>query len=270
MAQQLFKVNMRLKGEGLGVSLKALQAKTGRLPSYLANKACYNIGRKAARAMKRVEPSVMDSELEVSAHGITKLGRLSKAKKPRKVSIGSGQNSFASWIVLASFYKDSKFNITTGQIFARGKPDTHGSAAFWAWMSETVARMVKARHSSAGFYRLCAQAIELVFLGVTKNPPVNVPRWLDQGDPFEPGGGNVTSKIGKVAGGAPATGVRDTARATFWVAATESDTKGGRMGLEKVAQPVWQKAVDETAAENIAFAGEVYRVAIRETGIPVH
>ena len=84
------------------------------------------------------------------------------------------------------------------------------------------------------------------------------------------GGGNVSKNIGRLAGGTVATGTGEYARASFWVTATEPDTKGSPGGaIYRIAQPVWQRAVDDEAASIHAYAQSLYEQAARESGIAV-
>jgi hypothetical protein len=267
---ELFKLKLQLKNQDVAASIRALQEKSSKLPSFLVNRSCRKIAQRAAAAMPKVDPAMINQELEVATFGVTKKGDLSRAKKPRKVAVESGQNSFASWIVLASFYPNSKFNLRTGGVFQRTKPNTSGTAAFWQAIADNVSRMVKARRSSTGFYRLCAQVVFWMFSAATDKNPLIREAALTGFDAL-PGTGNVSKNIGKLAGGTVASGIRDDARASFWVTATEPDTKGNATpkGIYRVAQPVWQTAVDKVAAENFAEAEAAYSQAARESGIKV-
>jgi hypothetical protein len=177
-------------------------------------------------------------------------------------------NSLASRIVLASFYPDSRYNVLTGQVFRRFKPNTHGQAAFWQWIADTASRMVKARHSSTGFFKTCAGVVKQIFRGaVYKSSDA---RFADFGDGLQalPGGGNVTKSIGRLAGGMVARETDLDARATFWVTATEPDTKGRQgAGLFGVAQPVWQRALDDEAAALRDYAESLYVESARKSGL---
>ena len=257
------KVSMRLKGDGLALALRKAMATTSKTPDFCANRACNAISYRAWINMPSVNPSSIAQELEVSSHGVTKKGRLSKAKKPPRRHIGSSPNSFASWIVLASFYPGSRFNELTGNVFKREKPDTHGSAEFWQWMSGSVSRMVNARRSSAGFYAACARAVNVGFGMV-------LGRFKGGKSPVIPSSGMDVNKASTLlsrgsAKVTPATGGSGLAK--FSVASTESDAKGGRKDLERVAGQVWQKAVDNEALSIMQHIADDYKEALREAGI---
>jgi len=217
--------------------------------------------------MPKVSPASVAQELEVSVHGITPKGRLSKAKKPKKIQVGSHPNSFASWIVLASFYPGSKFNQRTGGIFAREKPGTHGTAAFWEWMAGAVHRMVAARRSSTGFYKACARAVNIGFgMAIGRFKPRNMPngRAISGGTDVNKASTMLSKGLAQVY---PATNGSGLAR--FTVAGTESDTKGKRSDLERVAGKVWQQAVDDEAQAIMDHIAMTHREALREVGFVV-
>lgn len=273
-------VNLTLNTGALGTALvakfRSVRRSTGGYNDYIANKACGMIALRVSGKpgepglMPRVGLWAIDQELEVSAHGITNTGRLSKAKRPRRVSIGSHPSSLASRIVLASFYKDSPYNIRTGQVYFRNKPATKGSDAFWEWISATAARMVKTRHSAAGFFASVAKAVNVGFgfaLGKIGG---------NSGGPLGPSLGgvpidiNTTSKMLSrgLARVTPASG--GNGRARFSVATTEPDTKGrGGEALKTIAQPVWQRAVDAETASILAEIRTRYGAAFAEAGIKV-
>lgn len=266
-------ITLRLKGQDLGrvmaAKLSMAKRQTGELQDYLANKACNYISLRAWQTMPKVSPYAIDQELEVSSHGITAKGKLSKAKKPRKISIGSHPSSLASRIVLASFYGDSKFNITTGQVFKRDKPNTHGQDEFWQWIAATVARMTKARHSSAGFFAVVARAVNVGFgIALGRFRPAG------PGDPrISAGGQNVNQVSTLLARGLaqvyPATGGTGVAR--FTVATTEPDTKGRKgAALEKIVRPVWQKAIDDEVESIRKEIKLRYRAAMEASGFKMN
>lgn len=266
----LVQIRMQLKNDGINRALMRLQENSSRLPDYLANKACNSISYKAWQNMPKVTPWEIDQELEVSSHGITKKGRLSKAKKPRNVSVASHSSSLAQRIVLASFYPKSPFNVRTGGVFRRSKPGTHGKDEFWAWVEAKAAQMTKARHSAAGFFANCANAVNKGF-GIVLGK-VSSAKWMP-----DPTTGQISSNVdvNKVTkllnkGLAQVTPAQNgSGRAAFSVAATEPDTKGKQEALYKIAQPVWQAAVDEEAKETFAYAQRLYKAAAEDAGIPV-
>jgi len=264
-------VSLKLRSGQLALALRATAANSRRLPSYLANRACNAISYRAWQKMPKVDPASIIQELEVSRQGVTATGRLSRAKRPRRVAIGSHPSSLASRIVLASFYGHSPFNIKTGQVFARMKPDTHGSAEFWGWIAGVAARMTKARLSSAGFFAACARAVNVGFgMALGRFSPRYAPRSGALAAVQQPGTDvNKASKL--LAKGLaqvyPADGESGLAR--FSIAGTEPDTKGNQGALERVAGVVWQEAVDAEAQAIREHIAETYKGALRETGFKV-
>lgn len=270
-------ITLTLNGAALGKALTAkfnsVKRTTDRYHDYIANKACGYIALRAAQNMPRVKPWAIDQELEVSAHGITATGNLSRAKKPRRVSIGSHPSSLASRIILASFYSTSKYNLRTGRVYARAKPDTTGAPAFWQWISDTAARMVKTRHSAAGFFASVAKAVNVGFgAALGKIPGITG----NSGTPLGPSLGgipldaNTTSKMlaRGLARVTPATTGSGIAR--FSVATTEPDTKGRQAeALKTIAQPVWQGAVDAETSSIMAEIQRRYAGAFETAGLKV-
>ena len=258
-------VSMRLKGDGLALALRKDSATTRKTPDFCANRACNAISYRAFLTMPQVSPSTIPKELEVSTHGVTKSGRLSTAKKPRYRHVGSNPNSFASWIVLASFYPGSKFNDWTGNVFKRDKPDTHGTEEFWTWMAGTVARMVNARRSSTGFYAACARAVNVGFGMATGRFKASFP--LKSVPASGVGDVNKASTLlsrglAKVTPAANGNGL-----AKFSVAGTESDSRGDRGDLERIAGRVWQKSVDDEAESIMKHIADSYKESLGEAGI---
>jgi hypothetical protein len=265
------RISMVLKGDALGLQLqRKFRSVARQTPAYadrIVNKACNSISFKAANNMPVATMANIDRELEVASSGVTKTGNLSRAKNPRwrKVSFvppsvagyfvnsedklwsGFYQASLAIRITLSRFYSRSRYNVTTGQVYALQKPGTHGQGQFWQWVYNTTERMVKARHSAIAFYKACAVAVNKGFgvaLGKVSvfgsNVDVNqavrlLARGLAKIEPSKNGAG----------------------RAKFSVSDTEPDTKG-RAGADfaKKALPVWQRAVDE---ETASIKQEVHR-----------
>ena len=249
------------------MALRRASANTRRTPDYCANRACNAISYRAWQNMPKSSPALIASELEVSVHGVTAKGNLSKAKKWRKISVGSHPNSFASWIVLASFYPNSKFNQWTGGVFARQKPGTHGSAAFWEWMAGAVHRMVAARRSSAGFYKACARAVNVGFgMATGRFRPRNMPadRTIPASMDVNKSSTMLSKGLAQVFPAANGTGL-----SRFTVSATESDTKGKRGDLERVAGRVWQQSVNDETQSIMDNIAQSHREALREVGFKV-
>jgi hypothetical protein len=262
-------ITMRLDTSGLTRSLNALRATSKRIPAYLVNKSVLYIAQDAYNKMPRVPVSQMDSELQVQIIGLTEKGRLSRAKDPPvKMPFWTGE-PLAVRITLAKMYSTSIFNIRTGQFWKQGKPNTHGRAAFWQEIIDRTNRMILARHSSGGYFETQAKAIaELFRPAISRNPVVSAA--AQTGIEALPGGGNVTRRIGTIAGGVVASGTGDTATATFWLAATNPDTDGvpGK-ALFRIAQPIWQRAVLAESVSILARARNLYTGAAREAGIKV-
>ena len=286
----LVQIKMQLNTPDLQVSLRQLQQKTGKLPSYLVNRAVFSIADKVVKTMPKVDPGTIDADLDVVK--VTPSGKIPKATNPknsrilgfREPTVGGGFNvSYAWMIVLARMYPagttktgdfKGKMNYMkwTGGLRPLSKPDTHGSAAFWQWVSEHAERMVKARHSSTGFFRMTAQVIRMIFSEAIQKNSSRLLSVLSQASAEAlPGGDKLSSKIGTLAGARAAAGNQLTARATFWVATSEADTKGEKKGaIFRIAQPIWQAAVDAEAASIRQYATEEYKQAARESGFLVH
>jgi len=176
-------------------------------------------------------------------------------------------------IINARVNPASDYNKRTGGVFARAESPFKGKsrAAGATAMLEAMRRVLSARHSSTGFFKVCAKAVWLIFKDATTSSPLRrPPSDLAMGSEALPGSGKVSKNIGRIAGGTVATSIRDNARASFWVAATEPDTKGTPGGaIYRIAQPVWQRAVDEVSAKQMQVALEMYSNAAAESGIRV-
>lgn len=266
-------ISLRLKSNELRLAIEALRVRTGKMPDKMANQACGAIAYKAWMNMPKVDPDNIVKELEVQRVGVTAKGNLSKAKKPRKFNIiGNpspfaetgkipwrwGFSSLAQLVVLSSFYPNSNFNRKTGGVWQREKPNTKGSAEFFAWMQSTVGRMVSSRRSSTGFFKACARAINIGF-GMALGKVRRVP-----GDDV-----NKTSKLLAKGLAEVYPAKNNSGRARFTVAATEPDTKGNQGALERVAGRVWQRAVDSEAEFIRLQVIEEYKKEIRQAGFVV-
>jgi hypothetical protein len=264
----LVRVTLKLDNSGFNAALAKLRRNSRSLPSSLVNRHVRNAAWRAYDTMPKVNPGAIDQELEVERVGVTKAGKLSKAKNPRHIHVLAHPTSLASLIVLASFYELSKFNVLTGKVWERSKPNTKGTEAFWQWMAATSSRMVKARRSSTGFYRACAGAVWTMFKAASSGN-LAVRSAAMTGMDALPGSGSLSKGIGRLAGGTVAVDVGGFARASFWVSATEPDTKGERGALFRIAQPVWQRAIDAEAAKMLGYAADNYTAAAVQSGIPV-
>ena len=269
----LVQIKMQLKNSGINAALlKRCEENTRLLPDRLANAACGGISFKAWQNMPVVSPGRMDSEVGVSTYGITKTGKLSMAKKPRIKVVYEHPVSFASKIILASFYPNSDFNRRTGNVFQRSKPATHGAAEFWNWIDAAQQRMMLARHSSSGFFAACARAVNVGF-GIFRGKFGNIQDKTGEDDLIHVGGGSDINQVAKLLqkGLAQITPAQNgSGRAGFSVATTEPDTKGKPGGaIYRIAQPVWQAAVDEEARFQYSKAQAAYTEAIEAAGIHV-
>ena len=281
--RSFFVITIRIKNEHALYSLRKLAVVSRRLPGYVVNKFCRESARRAYDTMPAVSASRIQSELEVSRYGVTKGGKLSKAKKPRNVAIGSHESTLASRIVLARLWMPNiytgfgpegsgglgrlpGYNVFTGGVFRLEKPATKGKAEFLQWLETRSAMMVKARSQATGFYRLCADVIWHAFnAAVSKSP---VARTQTGGGAALSGGGKVSKRIGIIAGAELAASDATTARASFWVGGTTpQEHKGQDDALFRIALPVWQRAIDAEAAGTIVYAEKLYAEAARESGL---
>jgi hypothetical protein len=273
---------MRLKNDALSNSLRMLAAKSTHTAAYLANKACMSIAIKAVQTMPRVMPAKMDEELNAAiATDLIRVKsgkRFSRSKKNRGYAFGPvGKGAYPSvpllaLIINAQANPASNFNRITGGVFARDHSPFKGLSreAGREAMRMTMRRVLAARHSSSGFFKACAGVVRFIFSSAVRNVPVT-------GIPTEgidaeavPGTGNISGNINRLAGGTVATGVSDQARATFWVATTEPDTKGVPGGaLYRIAQPVWQAAVDAEAVSIKTHAMDLFSRSAAESGLKV-
>lgn len=265
---QLVKVNMRLKNDDLQRSLRLLAAKSDRLPSYLANKACHWIAKRAEANMPVVPVARITAEMT--------------AVTPRS-SRHHRALTTAERIVIARMHPNSAFNIRTGHVFQLQPPPGVGGSPtrnrryklggqsqskFFDWVEAHATRMIGARRSSSGFFKVCASVVKWMFhpRQTPNRPPSDLPESLDA----QPGSGNVSKNIGRLAGGRLARGSDLSAEASFWVTATEPDTKGvPGNAIFRVAQPIWQRAVDTEAASIRGHAEKLYGAAIKSSGLVV-
>ena len=177
----------------------------------------------------------------------------------------------AALIINAQANPSSNFNLITGGRYRRQASPFKGlsRAAGAQAMLDAMRRMLSARHSSGGFFALCARVVKQMFIpALSRNPVVSAAAMTG----FEalPGGGSVSGRIGTIAGGTVARDVGNSARASFWVTATISDTEGKPgNAIFRVAQPVWQRAVDDEADRLYREAQETYVAAARESGFTV-
>lgn len=248
---------IKLNSSELSRSLARLSALSPKLSTHLADKACLSIAIKAHKTIPVVSAATIQAQMEQS--------KLVSGKKSSLLT----RITVADSIVLASMHPGSRFNRETGGVFARVKPKLSGTTApirrleFWEWVKSRSARMIKARKQSSGFYQLGAAVIRLIFSN-TKSP-VGM-SWTGEAIA---GGGNVGKAIGRVAGGSRARIVGGVAKASFWVANTEPDSKGKDTAISKVMIPKWQAAVDSETESINQYAEKLYTEAIKKAGLDV-
>lgn len=282
----LVPITMKLRGGDLAnaMNIKLLRSRTRPLPRQVVNRACFSIANRAFKAMPVVSPAQMDAELNVKSVPVQKIitsgKNKGKLKNTGEVAIVHQQFiSGAMGIILASIRPNSKYNVMTGNVWQRTPPPFSnakrvGQSArgeFWAWAQERAEVMMKARHSSSGFFKLCANVVKMIFIGeVYKQGPGSVAINEITG---AAGAGTmkVSREVGRLAGGTLARGDGEMARASFWVTTTEPDTKGKPgHGFERRIMPVWQRAVDDEAASIMAhYIVPAYAEAARSAGIKV-
>lgn len=278
----LVKVKLRLKNANLANSMRMLAQRTNKLPSVIVNRAAMSIAIKAKNTMPVTLPTQIDTALNASVTPMlsTRGPRKGLPLKSGKVKINSfgrvGKGAhpnvpLAVLIINAQVRSGSNFNNITGHIFQRfaspfkGVTRKRGGARMLAAMK----RLLSSRRQSSGYYRLCAHVVQEMFrAALGKTAPVIGPR-SEPGFEALPGTGKVSRNIGKLAGGTPAYGSGISARASFWVTATESDSKGARGGLDRVARPVWQAAVDAEAISTRAYAETLFSETARSCGLTV-
>lgn len=225
--------------------------------------------------MPKVEPAKIDSELAVTyAPGKTATGRISNAKKNRIASGGINQKYSAdvplvALIISAQANPNSKFNARTGGRYARsahplaGKP--FGSSAALDAMRAAVNRLIRARHSSTGFFKTCAAVVQFIFAGADRGQNNFVAQPATDAGAATAGGGSVSKRIGVLAGGKVATAANK-ATASFWVTGTGADQEDA---LHKIAEPVWQRALDNEGRSMQKYAADAYAKAVRAAGFQV-
>lgn len=279
-------VHLKLRMGDLNADKGRIANLSGRCAAYLANKACFYIARNAHQTMPVVTAAQIEAEMNARGYA-----RNASDKDWRKTNKEQRHLTAAERIVLASIHPNSKFNQRTGGVFARTAPifsspspggggrltgrrgynlGAQNRLRFWDWVEQRAIHMTAARKSSGGFYKLGAAVVKLIFNKFV--PPVARPPSEIGGatsGEAQPGGGKVSSAIGRVAGGTRATSTSGVARASFWVSTTEPDSKGGQEGINKVLQPTWQRAVDQEAAATHAYAEQLFAQALREAGYTV-
>jgi hypothetical protein len=267
-------LNVKLNNSGISAGLRQLRDVSPKLSAHLANKACWGIASRAARSIKIVSPALITTQMRSTAAMAEMASGMLAAKKDRR----NRSLTMAQRIVLARMHPNSRFNRMTGGVFKLERPKGNGGSPtqnrkyklggqavskFMDWVDSRAERMIKARRSSSGFFNLGAQIIRLIF-SKSKSPV----RVTELGEAL-PGGGGVSKAIGRVAGGTMAMSGGGVAKASFWVATTEPDSKGANRAIERLMLPHWQKAVDDEAAGITAYAEQLYIKAIQDAGFTV-
>ena len=257
------------------------------LPDRLANAACKAISYKAFENMPEVSPSTMDAELSVAISLVkSKRGggwrRGKKFQRENRVFGALGKDKaykpeyasvpLAALIIQAQTNLLSNFSARTGGVFFRERSPFKGvSRAQGAQnMLEAMRRMLAARHSSSGFFAACAKAVNMGFyLLSSKFNRLKLPGEEEDARPGSTDINKLSTLINKgLARITPA--ANGSGRAGFSVATTEADTKGiPGHALERIAQPVWQAAVDDEARFQYSKVQRAYIAAIEDAGITV-
>lgn len=275
-------VNLRLNRASFDPALRRLGAISRRLPHELLNKQLYHVAARARRLMPVVTAAQISGELaeyKVTVRSYSRKGKLLGKGKATASFFDSNGTSRGKPVPLLALIISarvrsgttrqpgmSNYNKRTGMVFAITKSPWAGvkRAIGAERMRAAMLRVHSARRKSSGFYKVCAHAVMFLFrnaMSGTKAPPMD-------GGGDSGVGGSVSSRLGRIAGGSPATpGL--VATASFWVADTEPSSKGGTMGLQRIAEPVWQQALNDEASGMMREAEKRYAEAIREAGFTV-
>lgn len=258
-------VSLKLKNQAeLSTALRRASIVTGKLPSALMNRAVFSISLRAYKRMPKVDPETIRAQLQeykVPVHSYSRKGKLlGKGKAKSKSFFGDGVSApRLALIVSARANSGSNFNKLTNSRYAihrspwAGKNRELGAAAMLA----TMRKMFNNRVRSAGFFRTCAGVVMFIFKRL-------VPSQARGG--ATQAVGSISKRIGKIAGGTPATGTGK-ATARFWVSGTQAESNGA---LFHIAEPVWQEALDNEARQVTAYAAkQEYKQAMKSLGFKV-
>jgi hypothetical protein len=234
------------------------------------------VAYKAMENMPVVTPERMDQELGATSWpGLLKSGKPSKNKKRQMENVTLEDRSYAAMIVIASMHPGSRFNQLTGNVWQRSMLAPGGSRGtsfsntvnFWEKINEIATRMVKARHKSSAFFKACAGTVVSMFKPSISRDSTTRALAMTGMDALPYGKGSAKD-IGRLAGGTVAVDTGGGARAQFWVSATEPETKGTVLpeAIFSIAQPVWQRAIDEVAKGNMRHvAQKLYEEGVKKT-----
>lgn len=242
----------------LSDGLRRLSVATGKLPAEVINRAVMSIAIRAKGRMPVVTAARIREELQEYKVPVSSYSRKGKL-------LGKGKARSKSF-----FYSPTGVPLLALIIQARSNPKYKGpwkrEASPWKGVSREVGasrmldamrRIYNARIRSGGFFRVCAAAVMFVFRNTRRNLPGVT------------SGGSISSRIGKIAGGTPATGT-GRAIARFWVAATQPDTQRNKEALKRVAEPVWQEALNHERDFVLRKAAEAeYKNTMRGMGFRV-
>lgn len=245
-------------------AIARMSVAAGTIPADQANRAVFSIAARAGARMPVTDPSRITNELQAAkAVELVKLksGRFSRAKKNTKnfFNGSAGEAPLLTLIVSARANPNSHFNQITNSRYALPHSPWQGvdRATGAQRMLETMRAMFNSRIRSSGFFRTSAKVVMFLFKR-------QVPSQVATGGAAS-AIGSISKRIGKIAGGQPATPGNPTA--TFWVSSTSAETDGG---LFKVAQPVWQEALDYEREFLMAKAAELeYKDALKALGFKV-
>jgi len=278
------RVNLKLRTSDLRPAMARLAAVSPRCARHIADKACFSIANRVHQTIRVVPAAQIQAELNQ-----TGFARNPDDKNWRKTNQEQRHLTAAERIVLASIHPNSAFNQRTGGVFFREKPvfsspspggggrltsrsgyklGAQNRLRFWDWIEQHALRMIAARKSSGGFYRLGAAVVRLIFAN-SPAPVANPPQLIGaNAGETQTSGGKVSRANGRVAGGTRASS-GPVARATFWVSTTEPDSKGSQQGITRVLEPTWQRAVDAETASIAKYAEDLYAQALRDAGLTV-
>lgn len=237
-------ITLRLKPASLNAAIRKASIATGKLPAELANRAVFSIAIRARKAMPKTSPSRIAAELEESkVHELVALksGRWSKSKKHVKSVFGGGSDApLLALIIQSRVGKGGAYGLQ--QSPWKGVTRAEGAMLMLAKMRQVFG----ARKRSVGFFVNCARVVSGIF-----------------------GNGSSPKGRGRLADGVKASGTGK-ASAKWWISATMPDTEGSHDALRKIAEPVWQAALDAEAASITKHAMEhSYREALRLAGFRV-
>lgn len=260
-------VTMKLKNAPqLSAALRRASIATGKLPAALMNRAVFSIANRAWKRMPAVADATIRSELEeykVPVYSYSRKGKLLGKGNARQAFFGDGETvPRLALLISARANPSSRFNQLTNSRYAlaqspwKGVPRAVGAQRMLAAMR----KMFNARIKSRGFFRVCAGVVMFVFKRL-------VPAQAQAGARTPTAAtGSISKRIGKIADGTPATGTGK-ATARFWVSGTSAD---GNAALYRIAQPVWQEALDHEGRQVTAYAAaQEYKKELRAAGFKV-